>query len=426
MIVLLVILLEIGFRLFYPQALYDECDPRNPNGPSSRVMPDPLLGHTTKPNGTWCLYQPDTNKKIIIHTNSKGLRGTTEYNYTKPPNTLRIAIMGDSFIWGENLNDTQTMSAQLQNKIQQKLNTKYQQPPTVEVIPFGAGNYDTVQLYLIYTKEAFKYQPEVVMYFFYQNDLTDSFSQQLNNYPRPSIEIMKEGLLFTSANDNVVETRKRKPNAFPLYSNPNGTRERLPWYKQFLLGNSHFFSFADRVLARMQWKKETNREELNSDVKRLWMKLSVNQRYAFEARKRVNPEFSTIVAFMELYLTTFNYDVKGNNQEFVLVNIPSVYQIKDQFIKILEDEKKDFEKKRKEANSKFEASGKLFDKKENYFLRTVSTKNNISYIDLSPVADKYQKEFYISDDHWSPRGVEVSAEYVAEQLDEQGLLKMKK
>ncbi len=437
LIILIVMLLlgEIYFRIFYTQALYDECDLRNPDGPTSRVMPDKLFGHITKPNGTWCLYQPDTNKKIIIHTNSKGLRGITEYNYTKPHNTLRIATIGDSFIWGENLNDTQTMSAQLQKKIQQKLNSKYQQPPTVEIIPFGAVSYGTVQAYLLYKEEASKYQPDIVMYFYYQNDLTDSFTLDLDRYPRPILRILKNEsnestptytTFLTPAEYHVADERKKKPEAFPLYSNPNNARKKLPRYKQILLGNSHVFSFVNHVLARMQLNKETNREKLDNDVVRLMITLSVNQRDLFELQKKIEPQFAGMTKDMEVYLTIFNAAVETNNQEFVLVNIPSAYQIKDRFINVIEDDKKDFEKKKKETNPEYIESGKLIDKKENYFLRKVSAENNISYIDLSPVADQYQDSFYQSDDHWNPRGVEVSAKYVAEQLVEQGLLEKKK
>ena len=73
---------------------------------------------------------------VEVKINSKGLRDY-DYTYSKPANTYRILVLGDSitFGWGVELKDT--YSKYLERKLNQTdLGTKF------EVINTGVGNYN--------------------------------------------------------------------------------------------------------------------------------------------------------------------------------------------------------------------------------------------------------------------------------------------
>src|ERR1043166_9290465 len=65
----------------------------------------PELGWELKPN----IRSPRLN------SNSKGIRGTREYLLAPPDGARRVLCIGDSFMFGENLSDEQTLPAQLES-----------------------------------------------------------------------------------------------------------------------------------------------------------------------------------------------------------------------------------------------------------------------------------------------------------------------
>jgi hypothetical protein len=54
---------------------------------------------------------------VIITTNSVGLRGQWEYTVDKPSGAHRIALIGDSFVYGAGVNDNEVISHVLEDEL---------------------------------------------------------------------------------------------------------------------------------------------------------------------------------------------------------------------------------------------------------------------------------------------------------------------
>ncbi|MDO8642678.1 MAG: hypothetical protein Q7R76_03775 [Candidatus Woesearchaeota archaeon] len=411
-LVVCLVMVEVGFRLFYPQPLFDECNPDHPDWPHPLFISDALLGHVPRQNGTWCLHQPDTNKKIIIHTNNKGLRANREFNYTKPANTLRILVFGDSFVWSANLADEETFSAQLENEIKKILQERGNDTTQVEIIPFGVGAYGPQQSYLRYTSEGKKYAADLVLFLFYQNDFTDLFDEKAQ-YPRPWVAFREEnGTMaahISSAEEVVSEIRNESGNKmFPYFMDDYRQPKTTPrWYKRFFLSHSHLMVFMNNI--REMRNKKSSEEEIGLLFKEM-STLNADLLKQFEKEGDDGARFVSAAKQLSFLIGHFSQAVKHNTSAFALVNIPSVHQVQDAYLKIIADRITDFPSREKRM--------------ANYVLNETAANNSIPYVDLTKLAYEHQNKFYHrTDNHWSPRGVEVSAAYVAEQLDEQGLLK---
>ena len=96
----------------------------------------------------------------LVSFNSDGIRGQKNYTLDKPPNTSRIVIIGDSFTFGEGVNDSDTYAAQLENLI-----------PNSEVLNMGVHGYGLDQMALRLRLDGFKYHPDIVIYAFIGDDI---------------------------------------------------------------------------------------------------------------------------------------------------------------------------------------------------------------------------------------------------------------
>ncbi len=104
---------------------------------------------------------------VMIHINSKGLHDV-EREYTKPPGTLRVLILGDSFVDAGQVEMSQNLSIRLQTCLSESLDRP------VEVINGGASSYGPVEELLFLQHEGLKYHPDLVLTgFFVGNDFRD-------------------------------------------------------------------------------------------------------------------------------------------------------------------------------------------------------------------------------------------------------------
>jgi hypothetical protein len=108
----------------------------------------PTRGWAVRPN----LIDQKVYDNKFLNTNSKGIRGKIEYNYEKNPDKTRILILGDSFTFGEEVNDTETFPYYLQQKL-----------PDAEIINFGVKAYGQDQILIYLLEEGLKYNPDIVL-----------------------------------------------------------------------------------------------------------------------------------------------------------------------------------------------------------------------------------------------------------------------
>jgi hypothetical protein len=115
-----------------------------------------------------------------VRINAAGFRGA-EATVSAPTGVLRIAVLGDSFTEGLQVDEQATWAQQLQAKLAADRSCPLRRGhgAVVEVLNFGVGGYGTGQELLTWRHLARRYQPDLVLLAVYPgNDFTD-------NEPRP-------------------------------------------------------------------------------------------------------------------------------------------------------------------------------------------------------------------------------------------------
>ena len=161
-------------------------------------MPDRYRGVALPPNaeGWW---REEGNAYVRI--NSAGLRDR-EHAKQKPPNTFRIAVLGDSFAEALQVPIEDTFWAILEKKLQECPGVVGKQ---VEVINFGVSGYGTAQELITLRREAWDYSPDLIMLVVAPgNDIRDNSRTLSQDGPRPFFVYRGDQLVL---DDSMLEAR---------------------------------------------------------------------------------------------------------------------------------------------------------------------------------------------------------------------------
>ncbi|HEX8457800.1 MAG TPA: SGNH/GDSL hydrolase family protein [Pyrinomonadaceae bacterium] len=110
--------------------------------------------------------------EAYIRINSEGLRDR-EHAKQKPPNTLRIALVGDSYSEALQVSLEETFWMILEERLQHC--PAFNEGKRVEVINFGVSGYGTAQELLTLRERVWEYAPDVVLLAMTtNNDITDN------------------------------------------------------------------------------------------------------------------------------------------------------------------------------------------------------------------------------------------------------------
>jgi hypothetical protein len=132
---------------------------------------DPLLGWRHKRGARARFPQGD------YFINGVGLRDR-ERSYQAPPGTFRLLALGDSFAEG--------FSVALEDSVAQVLERSLARADCpVEVIAAGTVGYSTDQEYLYYREEGQRFAAQVVVLFFYYNDIVYNARESVGPAPKP-------------------------------------------------------------------------------------------------------------------------------------------------------------------------------------------------------------------------------------------------
>ncbi len=135
---------------------------------SSLHTPDPELGWTFRPGAHgWSTLEGGT----YIRINQDG-SNDREHAVAKPKDTIRIAVVGDSFTGNYNIPREQSYWSVLERKLQECPALGQRK---IEVLAFGTGGYGTAQELILLRSKVWKYQPDIVLLqFFGGNDILDN------------------------------------------------------------------------------------------------------------------------------------------------------------------------------------------------------------------------------------------------------------
>ena len=156
----------------------------------------PELGWELKPN----LRTPEVN------SNSKGLRGTREYLLEPLTGVRRVLCIGDSFMFGENLSDEQTLPAQLEALLNR--NGRW------EVLNLADHGYGTDQLWLRLQHLGFQYHADLVVVGFFGDDLSRN-TLSFRDYAKPYFELAGQRLILRNTPVPTPEELLSHPPEWP-------------------------------------------------------------------------------------------------------------------------------------------------------------------------------------------------------------------
>jgi len=129
---------------------------------------DPVLGNKLRP-GVRGRYLTEGNGYVSI--NRDGLRDR-EHSLAHPADTLRIAILEDSYAEAMQVNQDETFWAVMAEELNRCANLRGRR---VEVINFGQSGFGTTQELLTLQHRVWKYSPDVILLAFTTgNDLADN------------------------------------------------------------------------------------------------------------------------------------------------------------------------------------------------------------------------------------------------------------
>lgn len=158
-----------------------------PNRPISRYSP--TLGWDKPPGGEMRIARDEYD--VLIRINSKGLRGP-ERDYAKAAGARRVLILGDSFAEGYYVDEDKSARAVLEGL----LNGRDACSP-FDVVNGGTAGYSTDQEYLFFEEEGHKYSPDLVLVFFYYNDVYyNSSGIGTGGKPKPYFDVDGDRLVL--------------------------------------------------------------------------------------------------------------------------------------------------------------------------------------------------------------------------------------
>jgi hypothetical protein len=131
--------------------------------------------------------KPNIRTPERINSNSKGMRGTREYLLVPPAGVRRVLCIGDSFVFGENLSDEQTLPAQLEAILNQE--------GSWEVLNLAQHGYGTDQQWLRLRQLGFQYHADLVVVGFFEDDLSRN-TLSFRDYAKPYFELEGQRLIL--------------------------------------------------------------------------------------------------------------------------------------------------------------------------------------------------------------------------------------
>jgi hypothetical protein len=124
-----------------------------------------------------------------VNSNSHGLRGMEEYPRQPVPGVRRAVCVGDSFIFGDGLLDTETMPSRLAVELNRRGSERW------DVLNLGVDGYGTDQQWLRLETVGFGYHPDVVVLGFFEEDVGRNVLG-FRDYAKPYFDLTDGDLLL--------------------------------------------------------------------------------------------------------------------------------------------------------------------------------------------------------------------------------------
>jgi hypothetical protein len=265
---------------------------------------DPHRGWRHRPGARATYRRREYTTEVAI--NARGLRGA-DRGYAAPPGTLRVLALGDSFVEGYTVPEDQTVTQALEASL-------HASSCPAEVLNAGHAAYSTDQEYLFYRDEGVKYSPQVVLVFFYYNDILSNTIANYFGSPKPLLEAQGETMRLT--NEPVPRPAPPDPRQAGARAQPRTLKGSvaLEWLRDRLARGA---PRAYNTLAALRlWEK------LGGDTVEKGDQLRVYKR-------RRQPEIEAAWTQTAAILQALAREARGHGAHFAVVYVPSRMEVSD-------------------------------------------------------------------------------------------------
>jgi len=179
----------------------------------SWAKPDPVIVYRFTPNATYW-YLKENNHPITGNINKYGWRDR-DWSILKPVNTVRIAVLGDSFVEAFQVESNRTFLALTEMILNSDKKINY------ELMNFGISGVTQTEELIILENDVIKFSPDAVILFFYSNNDIDYIAKTTaadKNRPFFNISETGELLLDTTFHDSKEFKLKEKINWMKQHS----------------------------------------------------------------------------------------------------------------------------------------------------------------------------------------------------------------
>lgn len=192
------LLIEGGIRVVMPHPFY-----------GNMIVPDEKAGFKAKPGTVGRSTNPAAGFDVELRINREGFRDR-DFSVQKAANTLRIAFLGDSFTYAEQVEEPETFVRIMEGLL--NTDSKRFAGRKVECMNFAISGYDTQQHVLCYEYYVRKYKPDiVVLEMFPHNDFPGNlFYLREKLFGRPHFKLVGGRLEKVEANEKLLQSNYKK------------------------------------------------------------------------------------------------------------------------------------------------------------------------------------------------------------------------
>ncbi len=345
---------------------------------------DTIRGFSLLPNsyGTW-----RREGEGIVKINSDGLR---DFNHEvkKSKNTIRLAVLGDSFAEARAVNINDTFWFKLKKNLKEC--NDFHNNKNIEVINFGVSEYGTTQQYLTLKHEVWKYDPDIIILaFFSGNDIADNLKELSKKKYRP---------YFLFKNELDFEIDKSYLNSKPY-------KTLSSFYGQIFIKFSQYSRISQlfrEAYVQSYFKKQRNKKNVKKK------QIIINDSNLYNPK---NLLWSNAWITTEKIIKLINNDVLKNDKKFILVSLTNPIQVNPEPDKLI-----DFKKKNNILDIFYPEMR----------LEEFSRINSINYIQLAKKMRKIaldEKVYFhgfnntrLGTGHWNKKGHETASKLISNEI----------
>ena len=320
-------------------------------------------------------WQVKPEFEVEFRINADGLRDG-EYQREKTPQSRRILAFGDSFAEGWGVQLEESVSKQLEGRLR-----KTAPEVDTEVINFGVAGYGTDQELLFFEKLGRLYEPDLVLVFFYPNDLWNNGKRRGMGAERGYKPFFRLG----------------RDNHLRLFGVPV---RKTPFWDENARASRPFFERLDHYLGQRWHLYVLFEKAMAPEIPKGQQQMFYEGLYG----TRDDPKLAQLWELTGRLLQAFHSSARQAGAEMVLVYVPTIVQI-------------DAENWRMKRG--LHGLIETFDlQKPNRQIAHFASRYDISLVDLyEPFKRAAQhQQLYYQESHWNAQGHALAAALIGDYL----------